>query len=275
MQDTRIDSLRATALPELDVTDLVGGIASTRMVVLIDACFSASTANIATKSLVDLNRIYPQFDGKGRVVISSSNGSQLSLVIDDSKHPGHGYSVFSWHLMEGLQGQADTDKDGVITVDEVWDFVGVRVPVTARKLKGDMSPQLKGQLGAKFLFSVDANRILQKQRDKQAELSKQRIQTLRDLALDEKITADQFHEAKRILSAMANITERDRQALDEYLAVIEGRLAPEKLGNALALIPNQSDMATKAKHNESDIEYSMVTVKATLIGPSGFCVGLV
>jgi len=125
-------------------------------------------------------------------------------------------------------------------VDEIWDFVGSKVPVTARSLKGDMSPQLKGQLGAKFLFSVDAERFLQQHLDKQIALTQQRVVTLRQFALDGKITPEQFQEGERLLLKTTVLSKRDRQIFDEYLAVIEGRLAPEKLERSLELIPKAS-----------------------------------
>lgn len=95
MQNTNLLSLRATALPELDVIELLDGLPTSRLLVLIDACDSAATANLSTKAIVDPARLYPKFDGNGRVAITASNSQQLSLVIDDPRHPGNGHSVFN------------------------------------------------------------------------------------------------------------------------------------------------------------------------------------
>ena len=161
MQNTKIDDLRASALSEIEITDLLGEIKTTRLVTLIDACYSASTAEIGrSKSLVDLQKIYPEFKGEGRVAITGSKGDQLSVVITDKNHPGYGYSAFTWHVISGLKGEGDTDKDGVVTVNELWSYVKDRTETTARQQGGNQQPQLKGQIGSKFLLTVDSERLI-------------------------------------------------------------------------------------------------------------------
>ena len=46
MSNTKVDKLRATALPETDISELLGAIKTTRLVTLIDACYSAATVNL-------------------------------------------------------------------------------------------------------------------------------------------------------------------------------------------------------------------------------------
>ena len=140
MGDTRVDALRATALPEVEITELLGEIASRRLVTIIDACYSAATASVgSTKSLIDLGRIYPEFRGDGRVGLTASKGDQLSVVITDRGDPGFGHSAFTYHVIEGLRGHADArgNGDGVIELDELWSFVKDRTIETARREGGN------------------------------------------------------------------------------------------------------------------------------------------
>ena len=49
--------------------------------------------------------------------------NQVSYERDDF---GHG--VFTYHLLEGLRGQADQDGNGVVTANEAYQHVLDRVP---------------------------------------------------------------------------------------------------------------------------------------------------
>lgn len=42
---------------------------------------------------------------------------------DDLQHGG-----FTYYLLEALKGAADTDRDGAVTVDEVYRYVSEKVP---------------------------------------------------------------------------------------------------------------------------------------------------
>jgi sulfatase modifying factor 1 len=238
MQDTKLSSLRGTALPDLDVTELLDRIPTNRLLVLIDACFSAATANLSTKAVIDTSGLYPKFSGRGRVAITASNGQQLSLVINDDRHPGNGHSVFTWHFKEAMEGAADQDRDGVLTVAEVWHHLTEHVPVTARQLHGEMTPQLKGQFGGRFLLAIDASQ-LSRRMEVNAELAEKRngrLAILKDLALDGKITTENYKESQVLMElSPAELSSEQVDLLAEYIAVVDGTLPVDKLARALDL----------------------------------------
>ncbi len=242
MSDTKVDQLRATAMPEVEITELLGEIKTRRLVTLIDACYSAATANVsATKSLVDLSKVYPSFKGDGRVGITASKGDQLSMVINDAKDPGFGHSAFTYHLIEGLRGKADAkgNGDGVIELDELWNYVKDRTIETARLQGGNQEPQLKGQLGSRFLLAVDGPRLeaIALTRRSDAERDKVRLETLRSMFAGDEITAAQFEEAKVVLNApLATLTPPQRSRRDTFVECADGRLPPKHLASVLASI---------------------------------------
>ncbi|MEM6260399.1 MAG: SUMF1/EgtB/PvdO family nonheme iron enzyme [Planctomycetota bacterium] len=246
MHDTRIDRLRATGLPENEITDLIADIRSSRVVTLIDACYSASTAQIdgQSKSLLDLGSLYPKFDGQGRVAITASQGDELSVVIAEGQ-PGHGYSAFAWHAIEGLRGKADGaaggNREGVITVDELWTYVKDRTETTARRSGGQQRPQLKGQMGSRFMLTVDGDRLVAGRQETQ-----QRLKGLQRLFLDKSITAAQYAQAERLLStdpAKLDAADRKRRAI--YADLAEGRLAPTYLQGALDNVETPEQRAVR------------------------------
>ncbi|MBL9121395.1 MAG: caspase family protein [Phycisphaerae bacterium] len=239
MHDTRSDRLRSTAMPELEISELLGEIRTRRLVTIIDACYSAATAKLgSTKSLLDLQRLFPEFQGDGRIGMTASKGDQLSMVITDDRDPGFGHSAFTYHVIEGMRGLADArgNGDGVIEVDELWGYVKDRTIETARRQGGNQEPQLKGQVGSRFMLAVDGERLkaLAEARKSASHRSDGQLEALRKLFIDEAITAGHFEEARALLRLpIEGLSERDRRRREVYTDCAEGRLDPKQLAKAL------------------------------------------
>ncbi|MCE9589041.1 MAG: SUMF1/EgtB/PvdO family nonheme iron enzyme [Planctomycetes bacterium] len=257
MGNTQVDQLRATAVLEADVTELLSEIKTTRLVTLIDACYSRATANLGqSKSLLDLSKIYPEFKGDGRIAMTASKGDQLSVVIRDAKSPGLGYSAFAWHAIQGIKGEADGDGDGVITVDELWGYVKDRTEETARREGGNQEPQLKGQFGSKFLLAVNAEHLRRSMAETATarELREKRLASLKQLALNHKITVDQFGLGERLITTLeSDMDEFDRRRLVEFAALLDNRLAPEKLQIALDLIETPTQREARLAREAAEL----------------------
>ena len=231
--DTDVGQLRASALPENEISDLLSDIKTTRLVTLIDSCFASATALLPEKSkaLINVNSLYPEFSGKGRVAITASDGNEQSLVVDDDKHPGNGHSVFTYHLVNGLSGKADSNEDGVITVDEIWSHVKDKTSTTARNLGGKQTPQLKGKMGSRFLLTVNADVLTGNFADR-----KRRLEVLKEFARNKEITIEQYQEAKVLLTRPASaLTDRFNKRREIYISVAEKELPVEKLQLELEL----------------------------------------
>jgi hypothetical protein len=239
MHDSQPDKLRSTALPELEISELFGEIKTRRLVTIIDACYSAATAQLgSTKSLIDVQRIFPQFQGDGRVGMTASKGDQLSIVINDKQDPGFGHSAFTYHVIEGLRGLADArgNGDGVIELDELWSYVKDRTIETARRQGGNQEPQLKGQVGSRFMVAIDGERLrsLTQSRRQASARSDSQLEALKKLFVDEAISAAQFEEARELFrKPVAELSERERARREIYADAAEGRLAPLSLARAL------------------------------------------
>jgi hypothetical protein len=246
MSDTKVDRLRATAMPELEITELLGEIKTKRLVTVIDACYSASTANVSsTKSLLDLSRLYPDFKGDGRVGMTASKGDQLSMVINDQQDPGFGHSAFTYHVIEGLRGNADArgNGDGVIELDELWSYVKDRTIETARRQGGNQEPQLKGQVGSRFMLAIDGERLksLAESRKNASSRSDSQLEALRRMFVDEQISAAQFEDARTLLrTPIASLAETDRQRREVYADLAEGRIGPKHLATLLGSVQGRT-----------------------------------
>lgn len=152
--DSDIEDLYGTAIGNDSISKMLNSIESKTVIAFLDSCYSAATINRGwrTRSLIEKDP-FEEFKGEGRVVITSSNGKQLSLEI---KEYGHG--VFTYFLIQGLIGKADQDLDGYITLDEVWDYVKNNVKNTAKKFGIHQTPIIDGRHSSGILLSKYPNK---------------------------------------------------------------------------------------------------------------------
>ncbi|MDH7516409.1 MAG: caspase family protein [Bacteroidota bacterium] len=64
---------------------------------------------------------------------------------------GGGHGAFTWYLVEGLGGRADLNDDGLVTIDELADFVTGHV---RKDTNGEQHPELKGYFDNELVLSV-------------------------------------------------------------------------------------------------------------------------
>jgi len=145
--DANPKDLYASALPMREISHILNRIRSERLVFIADACYSGAsggrTISIegfrANLSDAFLNRIA---GGKGRVIMTASGPNEVSAEDDRLQH-----GVFTYYLMQGLQGRADYDRDGLITVDEAYRYVSDAVPkATAQEQHPVKTGSVEGQL---------------------------------------------------------------------------------------------------------------------------------
>lgn len=136
--DTQKSRLAATGVESQWVLDLLEDCRARRLVVILDCCFSGAFAQ-GIKGEADLGlgeRFHGQ--GRGRVVLTASRGSEYSFEgepLPGSVLPG---SVFTSALVDGLRsGAADDDNDGYISVDDAYTYAFDRI----RAEGGRQTPQ--------------------------------------------------------------------------------------------------------------------------------------
>jgi hypothetical protein len=126
--DTEPDNFYGTALPmwEIDMA-LTRSIRSKRVFILADACHSAGVGS--TRAIMVSNRINTYMDAlaqsrKGVTKITASRANELS---QEKEFPEGGHGVFTHYLLEGLQGNADDNRDGFVTMEEAYQYLFDRV----------------------------------------------------------------------------------------------------------------------------------------------------
>jgi hypothetical protein len=116
--------------------------------IFMDACYSGQArsgetlvASARPISLRTENRLFPD----GFTVITASQHDQISSSSPDLQH-----GIFSYYLMRGMEGDADANKDGKITLGEMQAYLSENVGRQAAMMSRKQEPQLIG----------DANRVL-------------------------------------------------------------------------------------------------------------------
>jgi caspase domain-containing protein len=145
--DADPDDLFSTALPMDDLQTIFGRIEAERVVVFIDTCFSGAAGGRTFMSqrtrAVNVDDLFLDrlTRSKGRAIISASRPNELSIELAEL---GHG--VFTYYLAEGLKGAGDLNRDGIVTLQELYEYLESEVVRKARNVGGNQHPVLKGEL---------------------------------------------------------------------------------------------------------------------------------
>ena len=123
--DTSVDAMSQTALAMPELRRYVEqNVRSKRLLLLLDACHSAGLSTEGTRDLGNnlTNQYFENllFQEHGRAIITSSNVNEKSR---ESARWGNGHGVFTYYLLEGLRGNADTNEDHFVTVGELFRYV--------------------------------------------------------------------------------------------------------------------------------------------------------
>ena len=133
--DVDYDRIASTGFPMWDIeTAIKRFVKAKKVVVIADACHSGGIGNsfdIARRggrgikvnpintSLNNLSKV-----GDGVCVISAAGDREYS---QEGKQWGGGHGVFTHYLLEGLQGRADDNRDGFVTMEEAYQYLFDRV----------------------------------------------------------------------------------------------------------------------------------------------------
>ena len=134
-----------TALNQQEIVRSLQSVQPKSVTMFMDACYSgqirtgdtllASARPVVPK--VSANSFPPEF-----TVFTASSPEQIA-----SSSPALKHGIFSYYVMKGMEGDADENKDGKITVDELHAYLAEMVSKQALTLNRKQSPQLIGTSG--------------------------------------------------------------------------------------------------------------------------------
>ncbi len=129
--------LNDTALRRSKLFDKIASTQPRSVTVFLDTCYSGSSRNeevlLAQRGIV----IEPikQSIPSNFTVFSAAGMKQTAKMLDDAKH-----GLFSYYLMKGMEGDADSNEDKKITSGELHTYILANVS----RMQGNQTPELQG-----------------------------------------------------------------------------------------------------------------------------------
>ena len=109
---------------------------------ILDTCH-AGAARGADDDTASVEEYADRFqNARGLITIASSGINQYSYEWPERKQ-----GIFSYYLVEGLHGIADDNHDGVVDSGEIYEYVSLRVPETARQLSNGAKQEPRRMIG--------------------------------------------------------------------------------------------------------------------------------
>ncbi len=149
MTDTDPCMLDATAVSSDFIARQMDNSRSKRQVLILDCCNSgafASGIKAATGAGMGTGNAF-EGNGFGRVVLTASDATQFAWEGNKVIGETTTNSLFTHFLVKGLEGEADTNGDGIITVDELYDYTYAEiVNRTPKQTPGKWTYKEQGQI---------------------------------------------------------------------------------------------------------------------------------
>ncbi len=147
--NTRLRRLGATAVAAEFVNRRMSRSRSRRVVLLLDCCYAGAFERGMTARAGAGVAIQEQFGGRGRAVITASSAMEYAFEGDELADTQELQpSVFTSALVEGLEtGDADRDQDGMVALDELYDYIHDKVQAaTPNQTPGKWTFGVQGDL---------------------------------------------------------------------------------------------------------------------------------
>jgi len=155
--DADPELLYATGLPMTEVENIFKRIISKRVVLFLDTCYSGASGgrsfsafNYKTRGITRVSRRFLDnlaFQGSGRIILTASRPNELSLEFDRLAH-----GLFTYYLLDGLKGKADSNQDGNIAIREIYNYIHKNVSTTARQEGTNQNPMLIGAVSGEIII---------------------------------------------------------------------------------------------------------------------------
>jgi hypothetical protein len=154
LADSKADDMYGTAIPMSELARIFGRIRADKLLFAMDSCYSGAAGKGVLRHGMKSVGLSDDYLGaltgsSGTVVLTASRASEVSM---ESVKLGMG--LFSHYVCEALSGGADSDKDGLISVIELFQYLNAKVPVAAKNMGSLQHPVIKGEISGTFPIAV-------------------------------------------------------------------------------------------------------------------------
>ncbi len=150
--DTKKENITKTAISQKDLQQVLTSAPARRQIFIADACHSGATSlaymtQVSASSLASARSVDPRASlikniigsSQGLAVMTGASANQQAQ--EGPQWGGHG--LFTFTLMNGLKGEADLNKDKVITINEAFIYSVIKM---SQETQGKQTPTVMGPL---------------------------------------------------------------------------------------------------------------------------------
>jgi uncharacterized caspase-like protein len=215
--ESALENFHGQAISMTNFQDISEAIPAKHVLFVMDSCYSGLALTRGARPASGQNFLQEIARRSARQMLTAGGADQQ--VADGGPN---GHSVFTWTLMQALEGSGDLNGDGVITASEIAAYAGPIVSSLSQQTPAFGS--LPGSEGGEFVFELKHEGEFLN--DESAELDQEAIQLNAEIA--------------KVRAQIAEKTERN-QKLKQELA-----LAQEALQRGTPTTPRE----TAAAHND-------------------------
>lgn len=131
--DGKKSNLYSTCISMRQVEDFSKKIPARQVLFILDSCFSGIAGAVYKKGIDQLpietqKQIEAYVKSEGRQILAAGKADEEVVMTDDLKN-----SVYTHYLLKGLRGEADYDKNRVISIRELQVYLDYWVPQKAKQ----------------------------------------------------------------------------------------------------------------------------------------------
>lgn len=153
--DTDKSNLSGTGVSQIDIEKIFSRSRAKKKIWIADACHSGgaglSTGGMrgdAEAALINKLLFGMALASDGMAMFTASSSSEYSY---ENESWGGGHGVFTHYFMEGLKGAGDQNKNGLVEIRELYEYVYRQVSTDTQ---GKQHPELKGRFDNELPLSV-------------------------------------------------------------------------------------------------------------------------
>lgn len=144
--DGRMTLVEDTGIAYTEIESKMKALRIKRSVVVLDTCHSGGGRGIAEEMTADMAKDIEEHSHV-QLTFASCKVNERSYEFPEKKH-----SVFTWFLLEGMKGAADTDHNGSVSLSELTTYTTEAVRQWAKAKGMDQTPRAWGSLSGDLIL---------------------------------------------------------------------------------------------------------------------------
>jgi peptidoglycan/xylan/chitin deacetylase (PgdA/CDA1 family)/TolA-binding protein len=146
--DADTTNYQSQAISMTNFQDISEAIPAKHALFVMDACYSGLALTRGTPPTGDLRKYLQEVTRRSARQVLTAGGAD-EQVADQGPN---GHSIFTWTLLQGLEGKADLNTDGFVTASELFAYVGPTVSSLSRQTPAFGS--MPGSEGGEFILEL-------------------------------------------------------------------------------------------------------------------------